>query len=265
MNQPPADSIVVHNPWTFLRRYTSARIALGRAGNSLPTREVLAFNLAHARAQDAVRAALDHAHFHEQLEAQLGVKYARLESRAADRETYLRRPDLGRRLTPASAEALRQLRAPSQTFDLVLALADGLSAPALEHHAIPTLKSLFPQLGSWALAPLILVRHGRVAIADEIGQLLGARIAAILIGERPGLTAPDSLGVYVTWDPRIGRTDAERNCISNIHAAGLSYSDAAARLVSLLTAARQHKLTGVALNQLSSGSPSSSPLPLSTP
>ena len=177
----------------------------------------------------------------------------RLESRAADRDTYLRRPDLGRRLTPASADALQQLRAPAQSFDLVLILADGLSAPALEHHAIPSLQSLLPQLNAWALAPLVIVRHGRVAIGDEIGMLSGARLAAILIGERPGLSAPDSLGVYVTWDPRIGRTDAERNCISNIHARGLSYSDAAARLASLLNAARSRQLTGVALNQLSSG------------
>ena len=250
MDHPPPDSIVVYNPWTFLRRYTSARIALGRVGNSLPTREVLAFNLAHAQAQDAVRAALDHIHFQQQLETQLGVKCLRVESRAADRETYLRRPDLGRRLSPASADALQQLRAPAQSFALALVLADGLSAPALEHHALPTLQALLPQLNTWALAPLVLVRHGRVAVADEIGQLLGAQLAAILIGERPGLTAPDSLGVYVTWDPRLGRTDAQRNCVSNIHAAGLSPSDAAARLVALLSAARRHHLTGVSLKDL---------------
>jgi len=259
MDQPPPDSIVVHNPWTFLRRYTSARIALGRAGNSLPTREVLAFNLAHAQAQDAVRAELALAAFQHQLETQLGRKFVQVDSRAADRETYLRRPDLGRRLTSASADALAQLRATAQSFDLALVLADGLSAPALEHHAIPTLQSLFPQLGSWALAPLVLVRHGRVAIADEIGALLGAQLAAIFIGERPGLTAPDSLGIYVTWDPRLGRTDAERNCVSNIHSSGLSYSDAAARLASLLTAACRLGSTGVSLNQFSSASPLAPP------
>ena len=251
----PQQAIVVENPWTFLRRYTSARIALGRSGNSLPTREVLAFNLAHAQAQDAVRAELDLAHFHEQLETQLGVKCTRAKSQAADRDTYLRRPDLGRRLTPASAETLQQLRAPAQTFDLALVLADGLSAPALEHHAIPTLQALLPQLGSWALAPLILVRHGRVAIGDEIGELLGARLVVVLIGERPGLTAPDSLGIYVTWNPRVGRTDAERNCLSNIHAAGLTYSVAADKLASLLDAARRLGSTGIALNQLASASP----------
>jgi ethanolamine ammonia-lyase small subunit len=216
-----------------LRSFTPARVALGRAGHSLPTAELLRFRLDHARARDAVYESLD--------PASLGVPHILLRSAAPDRATYLRRPDLGRRLC-AEAHLDRG------DYDAALVIADGLSAPALHRHAVPLLDILLPKLSDWKLAPLCVALQARVAIGDEIGARLGARLVVMLIGERPGLTSPDSLGVYVTWDPRPGRTDAERNCISNVRPEGLGYAAAAELLYMLMNSARAQRITGISLN-----------------
>lgn len=242
-------SIITQNPWAFLRRYTAARIALGRCGNALPTREVLALNLAHAQARDAVWAELDATEFQRQLQTALGVKCVIVRSRAANRDEYVRRPDLGRRLSEESVAALVAARGDARSYDIAVICADGLSAVALQRHTISTLQALMPRLSGLALAPLVIAQSARVAIGDEIGELLRAGIAAVFIGERPGLSAPDSLGIYLTYAPRIGRTDAERNCISNIRAGGLSYHSAAARLADLIADARSRRMTGVLLSK----------------
>jgi ethanolamine ammonia-lyase small subunit len=215
-----------------LRQFTPARVALGRTGHSVPTVELLRFQLDHARARDAVHVPLD--------PASLGVPHVLVRSAAPDRRTYLRRPDLGRVLSAGS-------RLEKGDYDAAIVIADGLSAPAVHHHAVPLLSELTPLLKEWRLAPLTVVLQGRVAIGDEIGQLLGARQVVVLIGERPGLTSPDSLGIYLTWDPRPGRTDAERNCISNVRSEGISYRAAAYKLHFLMNAARVRKLSGVGL------------------
>lgn len=219
-----------------LREFTPARVALGRAGNSLPTRELLDFQLAHARARDAVYCPLD--------AGSLGFEAIRLESAARDRPEYLRRPDLGRRLSERSRNELAAIAGP---FDVVFIVADGLSALAVHRHASNLLTAIFPMLNEWKMAPAIVVEQGRVAIADEIGALLHAALSVILIGERPGLSCADSLGVYMTWSPRPGRTDAERNCISNIHNAGLSTGAAANLLFLLMNRARASQLSGIGL------------------
>jgi ethanolamine ammonia-lyase small subunit len=215
-----------------LRAFTPARVGIGRTGHSLTTAELLRFQLDHARARDAVHEPLD--------PASLGIPHTLLHSAAPDRAAYLRRPDLGRRLAPDTRLELGD-------YDAAFIIADGLSAPAVHRHAVPLLNAITPRLDGWRLAPLTVVVQGRVAIGDEIGQRLGARLSVVLIGERPGLTSPDSLGVYLTWDPRPGRTDADRNCISNIRAEGLSYEAAAGTLVMLMQAARTRGLSGVAL------------------
>ena len=239
------------NPWTALRRLTPARIALGRAGASLPTAEVLAFGLAHAQARDAVHVPLDAGALEAEARA-AGWPTLRVHSRAGDRANYLLRPDLGRRLDPASAERLAA--APEQGSDIVFVLADGLSASAVQHHALPTLAALRALLlPAWKLGSLVIAEQGRVALGDEIGELLGARLVVVLIGERPGLSSPDSLGAYLTWGPRVGRTDAERNCISNIRPQGLACAQAGRRLHWLCTAALRLGYSGVALKDDSDG------------
>jgi ethanolamine ammonia-lyase small subunit len=216
-----------------LRAFTPARVGLGRVGNAVPTRELLRFQLDHARARDAVYDALD--------PASLGVEHVLVRSAARDRETFLRRPDLGRSL--ADGTSLDR-----GDYDVAFVIADGLSAPAAHRHAVPLLNAIRRRLDpSWRVAPLTVVLQGRVAIGDEIGERLGARMVVLLIGERPGLTSPDSLGVYLTWDPRPGRTDAERNCISNVRTEGLSYEAAAGTLEFLMRAARSRRLSGVQL------------------
>ncbi|EKE75645.1 ethanolamine ammonia-lyase subunit EutC [Gallaecimonas xiamenensis] len=228
------------DPWRQLRHFTAARIAQGKAGVSLPTQEHLRFQLDHARARDAVHRALDL----EKLKAQLPTAPLLLASQAKDRAQYLQRPDWGRRLDEASAEALRQQQG---DFDLALVIADGLSALAVEENAGPFLQALLPQLRDWSLAPLCLVKQGRVAIGDEVATLLGARMVLVLIGERPGLSATDSLGLYFTYGPRVGCTDERRNCISNVRPAGLSYPEAARRQLYLLQEAWRRGLSGVEL------------------
>lgn len=240
--------------WGALRRYTEARIALGRAGGSLPTAPHLAFLRAHAAARDAVHAALDAELLARDIAA-LGHVVLTVDSRAADRQAYLQRPDLGRRLSDASRTALEhaRMRHGEGRFDAALVVADGLSALAVTRNGAPMIAAIGKQLAGanvaepWSLAPVVVVRHGRVAIGDEIGAILRARTVAVLIGERPGLSAPDSLGVYLTWGPAIGRTDAERNCISNIRDGGLSPDAAAATLAWLMDEARRRQLTGIGL------------------
>ena len=232
------------------RDYTPARVSLPTTGHSLATDEVLKFQLAHAQARDAVHAELHLASFEQRLRDELpvigeaGISVLQIETMATDRATYLRRPDLGRSL---HADSVALLRAGS--CDLVIVVADGLSALAIERHAIPLLHELLPLLLSagWTMGPLALVRHGRVAVGDAIGALLGARLSLVLIGERPGLSSPASLGAYITWGPRGDRTDADRNCISNIGAGGLSPDAAAAKIFWYLQAGRARGITGVSL------------------
>ena len=274
-------NLINPDPWQELKAFTAARIALGRAGDSLPTQALLEFGLAHARARDAVHATLPVEHVARALHA-AGYATISVQSAATDHGTYLRRPDLGRRLDAASRERIAAAR-PAQAPDVVFVVADGLAAIAAQVHAPALLRAIAPLLDArpnsgpngaasagpgagrdvalnidhagWAIAPVIIATHSRVALGDEIGALLGARQVAMLIGERPGLSAPHSLGVYLTWAPHIGRTDAERNCISNIRPEGLGYAPAAQRLAWLLGAARQRQLTGVALKDESDAMP----------
>ncbi len=226
------------DPWRLLRATTTARIGLDRAGDAPSLESVLAFQLAHARARDAVHAPLDTAALARAV-APLPVVHVR--SQAPDRATYLRRPDLGRRLDIASHGAL------NGACEVVFVLADGLSAIGVQRHAPPFLRACLDRLTGWDVGPVVIATQARVALGDEVGAALGARLSAVLIGERPGLSVADSLGVYLTWQPQVGRRDSQRNCISNIHAAGLAYDVAADMLVWLMTEASRRKLTGVDL------------------
>lgn len=240
---------VTENPWQTLRRVTNARIALGRAGDSLPTEALLRFQADHARARDAVHLAFDAATLAAQL-TEHGYPVLRVRSAAESRAVYLKRPDLGRRLGAESRQALEALAADgAAAYDVAFVIADGLSALAVHTHAVPLLIRTADALAGlgWQIAPLIVAEQGRVALGDEIGALLRAEQVAILIGERPGLSVADSLGVYLTYAPRLGRTDAERNCISNIHGQGLSYAAAQQTLLYLMAQARRLKLSGVEL------------------
>lgn len=238
---------VTPQPWAGLRTLTAARIGLGRAGASLPTAAHLAFQQAHAEARDAVHTPLDVDAVRAGLQA-LGEAPLQVHSRAPDRATYLQRPDLGRRLDEASAATLAALQA--APTDLAFVLADGLSALALQRQALPLFTALRERLqaeGGWTWAPPVIATQSRVALGDEVGALLHARCVVALIGERPGLSAPDSLGVYFSWAPRVGLVDAQRNCISNVRPEGLAPEAAAAKLHALLREARTRQLSGVAL------------------
>ena len=246
-------------PWDGLRRFTDARIALGRAGHSLPTAAHLQFQLAHAQARDAVHVALDTANVTQGLQS-LGLQTLSLHSAAVDRSVYLRRPDLGRRLDESSIRALQLWRSQeahsahssfSPFPEVCMVLADGLSALAIHSHAIEFLQCLLPHLQAdarpWRMTPVCVVQQGRVAIGDEVAEHLQARLVVVLIGERPGLSSPDSMGIYMTWAPHVGCTDAQRNCISNVRSAGLAPNAAALQLHQLMDQARSLKLSGVAL------------------
>lgn len=256
---------LANDPWQALRRLTQARIALGRSGASVPTHAQLAFQLAHAQARDAVHTELDGAALSESLR-ELGQECVAVHSAAADRQMYLQRPDLGRQLDAASRAALAAVAGPNGPVggvDLSVVIVDGLSARAVAQNALPFLRLLLPRLSKdvspegsqhealrgWSLAPMAIASQGRVAIGDEIATALTARAVLVLIGERPGLSSPDSMGLYLSWAPRVGMADAERNCISNVRPAGLSYESAADKLHYLLTEARRRGLSGIALKE----------------
>jgi ethanolamine ammonia-lyase small subunit len=256
--------------WLELRRATPARIGLGRSGTALPTRAQLDFQLAHARARDAVHAALDAERIGAELRT-LGLEVLCLCSAAGDRATYLRRPDLGRKLSTESRRLLvhhsRESGNPGASDraaalgprfsrgdehkggGITFVIADGLSASAVNAHAVPLIAAALPRLAAWQISAVAVVEGGRVAIGDEIGGLLGADLVAVLIGERPGLSAADSLGIYLTWAPAPGAVDAARNCLSNIRPEGMPIPEAADALIRLSAAARQHRVTGVVLSQ----------------
>jgi ethanolamine ammonia-lyase small subunit len=230
--------------WPAMRRLTAARIGLRRAGAALATAALLDFKLAYAQARDAVLEPLDAVRLADEL-ADLG-EIVTVASAAEDHRTFLMRPDLGRRLA-ADAEAV--LAAHESDFDVAFVVADGLSARAVKRHAHPVLARTLPTLRaeSWRIAPLVIVRHGRVAIGDAVAMALGAACVVVLIGERPGLTAPDSMGAYLTWEPHARTTDAERNCISNIRPEGVAHDIAAFKIAYLLRAMRARRTSGVKL------------------
>jgi len=264
MNDP-----VVKNPWSALRAYTDARIGLGRAGISVPTHELLNFQLAHAKARDAVhlplhvnallegfaRLPLDvrllgESNTHGLLEE--GVSPVLLHSQAQSRDSYLQRPDLGRRLDERSRQKLEALQTEA-SYDLAIVVVDGLSSLAIAENALSFIEMLTKELAKdtqeWKLAPFCIVEQGRVAIGDEVGELLHVKSVVVLIGERPGLSSPDSLGLYMTYAPKVGLTDAYRNCISNIRKVGLSYEEAAKKTLYLLKESRKLQLSGVAIKE----------------
>ncbi len=233
---PPED------PWAKLRTATRARIGLGRAGDAMKIVDVLDFQFAHAKARDAVHAKLDVAALKAAIPGAIEVY-----SEAESREVYLRRPDLGRRLHPDCADKLH-----AGEYDAVFVIADGLSATAVMQNAVPMYEAVAARLKGFKIAPVVIATQARVALGDDIGEALGAKLCAVLIGERPGLTVSDSLGIYLTYDPRRGTKDSARNCISNVHAhGGLSYDAAGDMLAWLMREALRRKLTGVGLKEAS--------------
>ena len=245
MSELPAEA----NPWEELRRHTQARVALGRVGSSQRTQEVLAFSMAHARARDAVHLALAMDEMSSALN-EAGFSTIEVRSQAASRADYLKRPDLGRRLHP-DAHALLSTYEPVPQDRLTIIVADGLSALACMRHAVPLLLALRLQLAGWSIDTIVVAIQARVALSDPIGDLRQAEAALMLLGERPGLSSPDSLGAYLTYRPRPGRTDAERNCVSNIRPEGLSYSQAAFKLSYLLEHSRRAGRSGVTIKDAS--------------
>lgn len=260
-------SSVVYNPWSLLNKYTDARIGLGRTGVSIPTDKLLAFQLAHAQAQDAVHLPLDVQYLTNEFNnmsiamslmgdsddsdlLQKGCPLLRLYSQSTDRNRYLQRPDLGRRLDKPSAELLHNTTN-HKAYDLAIVIVDGLSSLAIKKHAINYIKALTKSLAqdsqTWKLAPFTVVQQGRVAVGDEVGGLLKAKAVLVLIGERPGLSSPDSLGLYLSYSPKIGLNDSNRNCISNVRSEGLSYKQAAKKSLYLLKESRRLKFSGVNL------------------
>lgn len=250
------NSNIIENPWALLRDYTDARIGLGRSGVSIPTSHSLEFQLAHAQAQDAVHLPLDVEHIVEQInnnnlnpETYLPIL---LHSQAINRTTYLQRPDLGRKLNGDSTETLKKINLnKDEPFDLSIVIVDGLSSLAIKENAVNFIERLLSALindtQKWKIAPFTIIQQGRVAIGDEVGELLKAKISLVLIGERPGLSSPDSLGLYLTWNPKAGLTDASRNCISNVRSEGLSYEEAVKKTMYLLKESRRLELSGVNL------------------
>ena len=241
--QPESDE-----PLNILKRFTNARIALGRAGVSIPVKAHLEFQLAHALAKDAVNIPLDFVSLERQLTEQ-GYQTLLLHTQAGDRQIYLQRPDKGRLLNQLSVQKTEQAMKHTAAPDIALIVADGLSSKAIDSHAVPFLKLLIPKLKNlgFSLSPLCLVEHGRVAIGDPIADIFSAQMSVVLIGERPGLSSPDSMGIYFTYRPKVGSTDAERNCISNIHDNGLNYQTAIKKLLFLINEARRLKISGVHL------------------
>jgi ethanolamine ammonia-lyase small subunit len=238
------------DPWQAMRAHTPARVALGRSGVSMPTEELLRFGAAHAMARDAVHLPLDVPALRAELQAE-GWPTVAVRSCAPNRATYLLRPDLGRRLDDTSVAGLQ---APPGGCTLQLVVADGLSSLAAARHAMPLLGALRGQLPpDWQLGPVVVATQARVALGDPIGERMGAQLVAVLIGERPGLSSPDSLGIYLTHAPRVGCTDAQRNCISNVRPEGLSYAAAAKKLMWLAREAVRLQCTGIGLKDDSEG------------
>ncbi len=240
-------SFIKQDAWRPLKKFTNARIAIGRTGNAIPLSENLSFRADHALARDAVYTALNANKLAEEFAA-LGMPILLLQSCANNRGEYLQRPDWGRQLNEASKNMLLQL-GDKMIYDVAVIIADGLSAHAVHQHSRPVLKELLDLCNNdnYSIAPLCIVQQGRVAISDEIGFLLKAKISIILIGERPGLSSPHSMGVYLTYQPAIGNTDERRNCISNIHPQGLNYLNAAKQAFALMQKAMALKVSGVGL------------------
>lgn len=230
--------------WKILKNYTNARIALGRAGTSLPTNEVLQFRMAHALAKDAITAKLDTLNLNEEAK-KIGFNTINIKSSIANGSEYLRNPNKGRLLDDKSKIELQGLVC--EKADLCIIIADGLSADAVNFHSINLIKHLIPKLKIKIINPLIIVRYGRVAISDPIGEMLNASIALILIGERPGLSSPNSMGAYITYKPKTGNTDEKRNCVSNIQLEGLNYEFASMKLAYLIDQMITKKISGVQL------------------
>jgi ethanolamine ammonia-lyase small subunit len=252
------NALVTPDPWQRLREATPARIALGRSGGSLPTSEWLAFRAAHAAARDAVHNEFDANSLAAEIGA-LGVETIVVDSAATGRDAYLQRPDLGRSLAPQSRDQIASTASPGAVPHLVVIVSDGLSALAAHRQSTPLLAALLPRLAAdgWRLAPIVVARFGRVALEDEIGSMLRAELALMLIGERPGLGSPDSLGAYLVFDPKPGNTDAQRNCVSNIRPEGLAPEAAADTIHFLLGESRRRRLSGVELkNQRTLAPPS---------
>ncbi|MBY0558860.1 ethanolamine ammonia-lyase subunit EutC [Hyphomicrobium sp.] len=242
--------------WTLLKSATSARIGLGRSGDAMPLDAVLDFQHAHARARDAVHAKVDFDAISAALETPT-LHTLHISSATQDRATYLRRPDLGRILHADSEAALKDA---VHAADIILVVADGLSAAAVQAHSVPLLKALVPRLTDFVIGPVLLATRGRVALGDHIGEILQPKLIAMLIGERPGLSVAESLGVYLTYAPRLGRQDSERNCISNIHGkGGLGYEDAAGKIAWLTREALRRSLTGIHLKEDASAQLSAAP------
>lgn len=235
----------VTNRWQNLQQYTAARIALGRAGNSIPLSQSLELKLAHAHARDAIYSDLDTERLGNAIQA-YQIPVININSRAEYREQYLQRPDLGRQLHPSSEPDLMASRS---VYDICIILADGLSAEALNENALPLLNVILPMLreAGYTLAPIILAQQARVALADPVAYHLGAKFSIILIGERPGLSAADSIGAYLTYAPKPGLTDESRNCVSNIRPQGLPFDVAAQKILYLVQEAFRLKLSGVNL------------------
>ncbi len=253
--------ISAQDPWLSLKQFSSARIALGRAGMSLPTQACLDFQLAHALARDAVNIPLDFSGLEQRLNAQ-GHQTLSLQTQAENQSLYLQRPDLGRLLSASAASCLQRNTTPTP-LDAVVVVADGLSSTAIEHHAEAFLNLLVPELHqkNYRLPPVCLVKHGRVAIGDAIAEHYAARLCIVLIGERPGLSSPDSMGIYFTYQAKSGiSTDADRNCISNIHDNGLSYQQALKKLLFLVNEAEKLQLSGVSLKDETSDTEAGHPL-----
>jgi ethanolamine ammonia-lyase small subunit len=236
------------DPWLALSRFTAARIALGRAGGSVRTETLLDFRLAHARAKDAVEQAFDAQALADQLRA-AAIETFRLETRALDRRSFLLRPDLGRSLQGESRAQLVARLPQWGARDLCILVSDGLSALAAERQVSPLLNALLPLLAAEGVTcfPILIAPFARVKLGDEVGEALGARHSLILLGERPGLSSPDSLGAYLTFQPRLTCTDADRNCVSNIRAEGLPCADAARSIAELLSESARLRTSGVAL------------------
>ncbi|MFA0087599.1 ethanolamine ammonia-lyase subunit EutC [Vibrio sp. 10N.261.51.F12] len=256
-------NVVIRNPWVELREFTSARIALGRTGNSVPTNELLSFQLDHAKAMDAVHCALDVDTLIEGLTgSHLIFKHTHkppmtVTSKVTDRLMYLQRPDLGRQLDDASWNKLAGItKEQNAQPDLAIVIADGLSSVSIQNHAVPVIERLMSLLikddvNQWTIAPITVVKQGRVAVGDDVAQCLKAKAVLVLVGERPGLTSPDSMGLYLTWGAKRGSKDSQRNCISNVRPQGLNYDDACQRAFYLLTEARKLQLSGVNLKDRS--------------